>query len=136
MKKIGPLLLVSAVVISIYVCVSPKSSAPSKVPPTAYKPWQPSGFTRWDDKTAYRWLPKGEYSCSYSRGKCAAAEIVAHYGCLDLYVEVAFYDSSGIQIDWTNETAKGLSAGGKAHLVFDSFEDRASKVEMVKISCH
>lgn len=124
MKK----LIVLAILLALVGCAVPVRETP-------VKHWAPYGFTQWDDKTAYRRLPNDSITCSYGK-KYIGYEIMARYGCQSLYVEVAFYNSSGVQIDWTNETAKGLSAGGKAQLIFNSYEDQAKKGEIVKISCH
>ena len=110
-------------------------SAPKSTPTSAIA-WVPSGFTRWDDNIAIRFVA-GE-NCSYSTVEaCAHYEVFAHYGCPDsLYVEVAFLDSNGSQVDWSNDTASRLISGEKALLEFISFDKSAIKVKVTKIDCY
>lgn len=98
--------------------------------------WVPSGFEKWNNEIAYRFV-EGK-TCSYSIAEaCAHYEFFARYGCpTSLYVEVAFMNSSGTQVDWSNDTATSMSSGTKALLEFVSFESSATKVKVTQISCY
>jgi hypothetical protein len=98
--------------------------------------WIPSGFKKWNNEIAHLYV-KGK-ACSYDTAEaCAHYEVFARYGCpTSLYVEVAFMDSSGTQVDWGNDTATSLSPGTKALLEFVSFESSATKVKITQIRCY
>ena len=138
-KSLAPL----AFALALTACGAPAPKPPPDIDAThtaqaRNRPdaWVPSGFKSWEDATAYRFA-EGR-ACSYSTVEaCAHYEVVARYGCPDsLYVEVAFLDEGGTQVDWSNDTASGLGAGEKAILEFVSFESTASKVKVTDISCH
>ena len=98
--------------------------------------WVPSGFEQWNNEIAIRFA-EGK-ACSYGTVEaCAHYEVFTRYGCPNsLYVEVAFMNSSGTQVDWSNDTATSLSPGTKALLEFVSFESSATKVKVTKIECY
>lgn len=98
--------------------------------------WVPSGFEKWNNEIAYRFV-EGK-ACSYDIAEaCAHYEFFTRYGCpTSLYVEVAFMNSSGTQVDWSNDTATSLSSGTKALLEFVSFESSATKVKVTQIVCY
>ena len=98
--------------------------------------WVPSGFEKWNNEIAIRFA-EGK-ACSYGTVEaCAHYEVFARYGCpTSLYVEVAFMNSGGTQVDWSNDYATSLSPGTKALLEFVSFESTATKVKVTKIECY
>jgi hypothetical protein len=98
--------------------------------------WAPSGFEKWDNETAYRFV-KGK-SCTIDIAEaCAHYEIYTRYGCPDsLYVEVAFSNTSDTQVDWGNDSATSLSPGSSALLEFVSFESSADQVHITQIKCY
>ncbi len=98
--------------------------------------WVPSGFEQWNSEIAYRFV-KGK-SCTMSIAEaCAHYEIYTRYGCPNsLYVEVAFSNASGTQVDWSNDTATSLSSGSSALLEFVSFESSADQVNITQINCY
>jgi len=116
-----------------------QTSAPTRTPrptPTSLDAWVPSDFTRWDNSMAFRYV-KG-VNCSYSSADaCAHIEIYSRYGCSNsVYVEVAFYDDNGTQVDWSNDTTSRVGIGEKALLEFVSFDDSVSRVKITEIYCH
>ena len=101
-------------------------------------PWYPEGFNEYagDSQIAWRWLEKGEYSCSYG-DHCWGMAIIAREGCpSSLYVEIAILDSSDTNIGYTNDTTSGLGAGQKAKLVFEDFTAGAKSARLTEISCY
>ena len=113
----------------------PLSATP--VPTISPDAWIPSGFYKWNDEIAVRWV-KG-ISCSYGTiaEACSHAEVFARYGCpTTLYVEVAFTNNSGTQVEWSNDTSTSLSPGTKALLEFVSFDSSATRTKITQISCY
>jgi hypothetical protein len=98
--------------------------------------WVPSGFEKWNNEIAYRFV-KGK-SCTLDIAEaCVHYEIYTRYGCPNsLYVEVAFLDTSGAQVDWSNNTTTSLSPGSRALLEFVSFESSAKQVHITQIICY
>ena len=98
--------------------------------------WIPDGFKEWDDNIAFRFVEGKKCSIDIAEA-CAHYEVFTRYGCSDtLYMEVSFLDEDGTQVDWSNDTAKGMEPGEKAILEFVSFEETAEKVKVAKISCY
>ena len=141
-KLRGPLLVALAVVLGACICIStfqsifaPGSSTSSENPASS-NPWVPSGFTRLNGETAYRLVTGKKCSLGTIAG-CAHYEVFTRYGCpTSLYVEVAFFDSNGTQVDWSNDTASTLQPGEKALLEFVSFDNSAEKVRITDVSCY
>jgi hypothetical protein len=104
----------------------------TRIPTKTLTP-QPT-FTPWDDSLSFLFI-KG-ISCSYGEG-CSHIEIFTRDGCpTSLYVEVAFFDSNDVQVDWGNDTASSLAPGGTALLEFVTFNSSVTKVQITKISCY
>jgi hypothetical protein len=99
-------------------------------------PWYPKGYSEFESGIAYRWLSSGQFSCSYSSGSCWGMSIRSEAGCNSLYVEITILDSAGNNIGYTNDTTSGLQPGQTAKMIFDSFEDNASKASLAKVSCY
>jgi hypothetical protein len=99
-------------------------------------PWYPKGYSEFETGLAYRWLSSGQFSCSYSSGSCWGMSVRSQSGCTSLYVEITILDSQGNNIGYTNDTTSGLQVGQSAKMVFDSFEDNASKARLAKIDCY
>lgn len=99
-------------------------------------PWYPKGYSEFESGIAYRWLSSGQFSCSYSTGSCWGMSVRSKAGCNSLYVEITILDSQGNNIGYTNDTTSGLQPGQNAKMVFDSFEDNASKARLAKVSCY
>jgi hypothetical protein len=116
-------------------------SSNSVTPQTTKKvvlPWYPEGFNEYegDSQIAWRWLDKGEYSCSYG-DHCWGMSIIAREGCPSMvYAEISILDESDSNIGFTNDTTSGLSAGQKAKLVFEDFTPGAKSARLAKISCY
>jgi hypothetical protein len=97
-------------------------------------PWYPKGYSEYSDGlTAWKWVDR---SCSYYSGRCNHMDVVSAVGCSSLYVEVNFLDASGSVVDWSNDTARGLSAGQTAKLEFVTFGDAAKSADLVEVSCY
>ena len=63
--------------------------------------------------------------------------IIAKDGCpSSLYGEIKIFDSSDVQIDYTNDSASTVSAMQKVKLTFDTFNDNASTAQIGKLSCY
>lgn len=101
-------------------------------------PWYPKGFNEYsgDSRIAWRWLDRGEYSCSYG-DHCWGMAIIAREGCpASVYAEITILDSSDANIGFTNDATSGLGAGQKAKLVFEDFTAGAKSARLAKISCY
>jgi hypothetical protein len=114
--------------------VSTQPQSATLVPTINPDTWIPSGFLKWNDEIAARFV-KG-ISCSYGEA-CSHVEVFTRYGCpTSLYVEVAFMNRSGTQVDWSNDTATSLSPGTKALLEFVSFNSSATRTTITQITCY
>lgn len=98
--------------------------------------WFPSGYTEIDDGVAMRWMKSNEYECSSISDGCWGIMVVARDGCGSLYVELALLDSSGVNVGMTNDIASGVSAGGKARMIFEDYGNGASKARVADVSCY
>ena len=99
-------------------------------------PWYPKGFSTYSDTIAYRWLERGEFSCSYG-DHCWGMLVVAKNGCpSSLYAEITILDSAGSNIGFTNDTTSGLGQGQQAKLIFEDFTPGAQKARLSEISCY
>lgn len=97
-------------------------------------PWYPQGFNVYKSgDVAWKWADR---SCSYYSGVCWHMDVVSQVGCSSLYVEINVEDRSGSLVDWTNDTARGMSAGQVAELEFVSFTDGARTASVGEISCY
>jgi hypothetical protein len=110
------------------------SSAPSKVSATADLSWIPSGFTQYNDDTAFRYREGNEIKCDY-RDYCYQMELIAKNGCNNLYVELTRLDLAGNNVGYTNDTTSGLQPKQKAILTFSGYEEDKS-VRISKINCY
>ncbi len=99
-------------------------------------PWYPKGYSEYESGVAWKWLNSGQISCSYSSSSCWGMNVISQTGCNSLYVEINILDSAGNNIGFTNDTTSGLRPGQTAKLIFDSFEDAASRAQLSKISCY
>tara|TARA_B110000503_G_scaffold128168_1_gene198781 strand:- start:517 stop:1608 length:1092 start_codon:yes stop_codon:yes gene_type:complete len=96
-------------------------------------PWYPDGFKIYsgDANVAWKWADR---SCSYSSARCNHIDLVTKDGASFVYVEVTFLDSSGSYVDYSNDTARNLSAGQIAKLEFVTFSDSARSSQLSEIS--
>ena len=99
-------------------------------------PWYPKGYSEFESGIAYKWLSTGQFSCSYSSSSCWGMSVTSQSGCSSLYVEITILDSQGNNIGYTNDTTSGLQPGQNAKMIFDSFENNASKARLAKVSCY
>ena len=118
---------------------SSSNSSSSSVPTETYdSSWIPTDFSGYpsDDNIAWRWATSKETNCSYSSGSCWAALVVTRDGCPSgIYAEIAILDSSGVQIDYTNDTTTRVLPNTKVKLTFDTFNDQAEQAQIGEIRC-
>lgn len=93
--------------------------------------WYPDGFQYFSDDVAIKNV-KGR-GCDY--GSCWNYDIVTRTACSSLYVELNVYDSSGAVIDWTNDTARNVSAGEIVKIQLNTYEDEADTGRITEINC-
>lgn len=99
--------------------------------------WYPSDFTEFSNNLAWRWGIKAETNCSYSSGSCWSVMVIAKNGCpSSLYGEIKIFDTSDIQIDYTNDTTSTVSPMQKVKLTFDTFNKEASTAQIGDLSCY
>jgi hypothetical protein len=99
-------------------------------------PWYPRDFEIYTTEIAFRWLNRGEFSCSIG-DHCWGMLVVAKNGCpSSLYAEITILDSGGSNIGFTNDTTSGLSPGQQAKLIFEDFTPDANSARLSKISCY
>lgn len=92
----------------------------------------PSGFTLYDESTAFRWDDTGD--CII--GGCWHMTLVTLNGCPNsLYVELTTLSSGGTVVGYTNDTVGELKAGEQAKLNFEN-PDKADKARISKVSCY
>jgi len=105
---------------------------------TVVPAWWPSDLLGHEgDLTAWRWLKKSEFDCTYSDVSCWGMKVITRDGCpSSLYVELSILDSSGTAIGYTNDTVGSVAARQEAKLVFDTFEEDAEKARLAEISCY
>ncbi len=100
------------------------------------RPWYPKGYSEYDDNIATKWDNSGGYDC-YG---CTYAKlmVVAHEGCSGgVYAEVNFLNSSGVAVDWSNDTLPSLGANSYAQLTFESYSATGGgSVEISRIDCN
>jgi hypothetical protein len=98
--------------------------------------WQPEGYSAFSDELAFMWVdggpdPCGSISCQYN-----TINVVSKFGCPSgLYVEVNFL-SSGVVVDWSNDTVPALSPGQTAQLQFVTYQGNADSAQVANMSCH
>lgn len=118
--------------------VTPSSNSYTPAPTNDYS-WIPSGFNGYpdDDNLAWRWGTNKETDCTYSSGSCWSVMVVTRDGCpSSLYAELKIFDSSDIQIDYTNDTTSSVSPMQKVKLTFDTFNDNASGAKIGELNCY
>lgn len=100
--------------------------------------WYPAGFTAYayDETLAWRWGTSKETNCTYDSASCWSVLVISKNGCSSLYGEIKIFDSSDVQIDYTNDTTSTVSPLQKVKLTFDTFNDNASSANIGKLSCH
>ena len=100
------------------------------------RPWYPKGYSEYDSNIATKWDNSGGYDCY----DCTYAKlmIVSQDGCSGgVYAEVNFLDSSGVAVDWSNDTVPSLSASSYAQLIFESYSATGGgSVEISRIDCN
>jgi hypothetical protein len=63
--------------------------------------------------------------------------IISKEGCpRSLYGEIKIFDSSDVQIDYTNDSASTVSPMQKVKLTFDTFNDNASTAQIGELNCY
>lgn len=127
-------LFVGVILLGVIGSQIPDSDSPSGSSTTEDTSWVPEGYNRYNSKVAWKWSPKGSYSCSYGQ-RCAQMEVVARNGCNRLYAELTKHDSGDNNVGYTNETTSNLQAGQKAILNFGTYGDFET-FRLSKINCY
>jgi hypothetical protein len=108
------------------------SPSPSSEPTVENKPWFPKGFQEFQEGIAFKW---SNGSCDY--GRCNHAIFISRDGCpRSLYVEVNGFDSSKIQVDYTNDTTSSLAPMRQAKLEFNFTQDSVRTAYVSKVNCY
>jgi len=132
----GPCTVISAVGEGRAVTLTVSNTAPdwetrgtttTTVPATTTTapPWYPADYTVRSDEIAWRWMPRGSFTCD-SGSRCWGVEVIAHYGCSDVYVELSVIDSADRVVDFANDSIGGLRAGQHGILKPSNYSDAGS----------
>ena len=63
--------------------------------------------------------------------------VISKSGCSSsLYGEIKIFDSSDIQIDYTNDSTSTVSPMQKVKLTFDTFNDQADSAQIGELKCY
>ena len=96
--------------------------------------WAPDDFTEYDDYVAYKWTSDSVEgtcdSCTY-----ATMQVMSHYGCSTISVDMTFFDAEDNEVDYGSEYASNVKAGRRASLEFDTYVDNADTVDVDSITC-
>ena len=99
--------------------------------------WYPEGYQEFSSNLAWRWGTSKETICSYSSGSCWSVMVIAKSGCSSsLYGEIKIFDSSDVQIDYTNDSTSSVSPMQKVKLTFDTFNDEAQTAQISELRCY
>ena len=99
--------------------------------------WYPADYKEYSSNLAVRWGTSKETSCSYSSGSCWSLMVISKSGCSSsLYGEIKIFDSSGVQIDYTNDSTSTVSPMQKVKLTFDTFNEQAKTAEVGELKCY
>jgi hypothetical protein len=99
--------------------------------------WYPEGYQEFSSNLAWRWGTSKETTCSYSSGSCWSVMVIAKSGCSSsLYGEIKIFDSSDVQIDYTNDSTSSVSPMQKVKLTFDTFNDEAQTAQISELRCY
>lgn len=98
--------------------------------------WYPDGYSEFSDEIAYQFVDNGPNPCgSIDDCQFSTANLVSKWGCPNgLYAEMNLY-SSGVVVDWTNDSVPSLRAGQVAQLQFVSYEGNIDQGEIVTVNC-
>jgi hypothetical protein len=99
--------------------------------------WYPADYQEFSSNLAWRWGTSKETTCSYSSGSCWSVMVIAKSGCSSsLYGEIKIFDSSDVQIDYTNDSTSTVSPMQKVKLTFDTFNDEAQTAQIGELRCY
>ena len=98
-------------------------------------PWYPNGYSIWsgDDNLAWKWVNGGTCNLGDS---CWHVSVVAENQCTSLYAELSITDSSGADVDWTNDSAPVVVPGRPVLLEFDTYNPDAQSGSLVTLNCY
>lgn len=94
--------------------------------------WVPSGFTKFANNP-YMAYKKNSTSCS-SYGACFPFDLVTNKYCSSVYIS-ANLERNGVVVDFTIDTANGISAGKTVKMKLQWTEDRGDNVGWVDANC-
>jgi hypothetical protein len=95
--------------------------------------WVPTGYTKFS-LNPYMAYKKNSASCS-SYGACFPFDLVTNKYCSSVYIS-ANLERNGVVIDFTNDTANGISAGKTVKMKLQWTEDRGDNVGWVDANCN
>ncbi|MBW4486014.1 MAG: hypothetical protein KME14_26115 [Tildeniella torsiva UHER 1998/13D] len=111
------------------------AAAPPQEPAKNYRTYTAQSGLTGTTEIEWRWLKGAELECDY--GTCFGMEVVAVEGCDNaLYVELALEDESDVNIGMTNDTTGKVSAGQKARLIFNTFDESVDSASISEMSCY
>jgi hypothetical protein len=93
--------------------------------------WVPKGFTKFDENPylAYKGI-----SYSNCDNLCFPFELVTNKYCSRVYIQANIV-RGGTILDWTNDSAYGVSPGQKVKMKMESYEDLPWSIEWVSVDC-
>lgn len=94
--------------------------------------WVPSGFTKFSSNP-YMAYKKNKTSCS-SFGACFPFDLVTSKYCESVYIS-ANMEENGYVVDFSNDSANGISAGKIVKMKIQFTEDSGDNVEWVDVTC-
>jgi hypothetical protein len=99
--------------------------------------WYPADYNEYSSDLAWRWGTSKETKCSYGSGSCWSVMVISKSGCSSsLYGEIKIFDSSDIQIDYTNDSTSTVSPMQKVKLTFDTFNEQADSAQIGELKCY
>jgi hypothetical protein len=99
--------------------------------------WYPADYEEYSSNLAWRWGTSKETTCSYSSGSCWSVMVISKSGCSSsLYGEIKIFDSSDVQIDYTNDSTSTVSPMQKVKLTFDTFNKQAQSAQVGELKCY
>lgn len=115
---------------------SKAASAASVEAALADDDWIPAGMKDFGGGVAVKHT-KSATECAEYDDRCVVVTVHSRWGCSGgVYVEVSYYDSDDVVVDWTNEITASLRPGdtGKAVLGTPSGQD-ITKYRVAEVSC-
>ena len=81
-----------------------------------------------------KWTANG--NCNYTGSSCVNYMVSAYADCSGVFIDMAFYDSSGMRVDDGLEFISNMKKGEQAVIQFNSFEDTAATAKILEVKCY